>query len=209
MPRNPSLTLLATAILSISACAPACAHSQALLRRQTPPPTPTPAPALTGVSAWPDPATLKPGTRMMVSTFSDPGTPYLCQLQAIDDTRILCGGRHGARNTSFDRNIVATIMLQSGHQVRVSTVLVATGSTCLFVAWLIAIHHTNGGGGGSANADLAETGLTFITAGIIARPFDALHGPRYQTPIYIAPRPAYPIPAGYLTPLSPPAQVNP
>jgi hypothetical protein len=169
-------------LLPLALIAATTAHAQ-----QQPALTPQPV----ALSTWPLPGEIKLHTSVLITTLADPGTPYTCKLQSLDPDSLLCAGQHGARNVRFARETIGSIALPQHHPVRISTLLLGAGSGCLLIAYLVAINHQNTGGG-SGNAALAESGLTMVIGGAIARPFDGHHEPGYQTPLYIAPRATFP-----------------
>jgi len=168
--RNASLTLFLLTTLSLSALAQ------------------TPTPPLTGVSLWPAPTDIRPGTRILVATFTHPDTPYECHLRTLDTAQLTCAGSHGTADAIFNRLAVATILLPPKHHIRVSNIMMGAGAGCLLVAWVVAVHHQFNGS--NAAADFAEAGVNLGVAGAITHIFDGNHTPRYEIPLYAAPIPA-------------------
>ena len=142
---------------------------------------------------WPEPYALPTGTRILITTFADPNESFPCVVHTIDSTQVACIGHHSSTDTHFDRAAISTIYLTPHHHIRVSTLLIAAGSACLLLAYLIFVGHHDSGG--SANGELAQVGLTVLIAGGITRFFDGNHDSHMEVPIYTAPRQAASTPA--------------
>jgi hypothetical protein len=62
----------------------------------------------TGVSVWPQPTAIKPGTHLLLGLHSDSHNTVPCRLQNLDPDHVVCAGHHHS-STAYDRADVDTI----------------------------------------------------------------------------------------------------
>ena len=157
--------------------------AQAPIERRTPPPP-------TGLSAWPQPDSLKPGTTLLVTTTSPYAPSYTCRLKRLDANGILCRS-HQAQPIVFDRALIATLTeaptepFHLGQRFfAVTLTMIVIGTTCAIL------------GGGVPCSAIGVAGLLGSLGGLlidsVAGTVSVFQGPHTFTPIYIAPPPPAP-----------------
>ena len=178
--------MIRSILLVLLLSTPALAQSDNVV---TAPPMHESMPAPTGVSAWPAADSIKPGTRLIITTQTYSVAPYTCHLRSLEPDRIVCKNGRRAQPVIFERNTVSTILQPHTRWGHPLTIGLAVTSLAMLGGG-IGCAYAGGGSGcsyliiGGLMGGLAEGIASYVMYGI-----DLIRGPATPTPLYIAPAP--------------------